>query len=344
VLCKAGIANPRRLVYLMRQTIAGLKLDLSGLAVLTEAASGPFVVTPVLASLAGARYVTALTADSRYARAAEVVAQTRALETLCGVRPAAILTKRSPRLFADADIVTNLGFLRPIDCRAVAAMKPTAVVPLMCEAWEARAEDVDLQACRGRGIAFAGTNEDFPGLAVFAYSGWLALKLLFEAEIEVHKAQILIVSSDKFGRVIRARLAENGLRVRLVSTLSADAVRGCDVILVADYTRDDCILGPGGDLTASQLARWAPHATVVQFAGRVDVEGLGAAGLTVFPEVSLPAHRMAQTLAYLGPRPVVELHAAGLKVGEILSKRSNRPWTSNRRFLSLLQDSPLSQP
>jgi hypothetical protein len=344
VLSRAGIANPRRLVYLMRQAIDCLKLDLSGLAVLTEAASGPFAVTPVLASLAGARCVTALTADSRYASASEVVTQTRALESLCGVEPAAILTKRSPDLFADADIITNLGFVRPIDRRAVAAMKPTAVVPLMCEAWEVRAEDVDLHACREKGIAYAGTNEDFPGLEIFAYSGWLALKLLFEAGIEMHKARILIVSTDKFGRVIRNRLAENGLKARLVPALSREVVQGCDVIIVADYTRSDPILGPRGDLTGRQLERFAPHVTVVQFAGRVDAEGLSAAGMTVYPEGPLPAHRMAKTLAYLGPRPAVELHAAGLKVGDLLWKRRSRLSHIEKGFLSLLQDAPLSQP
>jgi hypothetical protein len=48
----------------------------------------------------------------------------------------------------------------------------------------------------------------------------------------------------------------------------------------------------------------------------VDVAGLAAAGVQVYPGIEMPGHRMALTLAALGPRPVVELHAAGLKVGE----------------------------
>ena len=57
VLRRGGIANPLRVVKLIRDTIEFLKLDLSGLVVLTEAASGPFVVTPVVAAAAGAERV-----------------------------------------------------------------------------------------------------------------------------------------------------------------------------------------------------------------------------------------------------------------------------------------------
>ena len=49
--------NPLRLVRLMRQAVARCELDLSGAVVLTEAASGAYVVTPVLAALAGAARV-----------------------------------------------------------------------------------------------------------------------------------------------------------------------------------------------------------------------------------------------------------------------------------------------
>src|SRR5215475_2518526 len=86
-LRQGGISNPSRLVKLMRETIAFLELDLSDLVILTEAASGPYVVTPVIAALAGAKRVLALTRDSHYASAKTVIAQTRVLEALCGLNP-----------------------------------------------------------------------------------------------------------------------------------------------------------------------------------------------------------------------------------------------------------------
>jgi len=325
-LPRAAILNSRRVVRLIREAIDLLSLDLSGLTVLTEAAAGPYAVTPVIASLAGAQRVLALTSDSRYGSVPEVVAQTRALEQLAGIdKRAEIITDRTAAVFAEADIVTNLGFVRPIDEAAVQAMKPTAVVPLMCEAWEFRTGDVALAACRRRGIAVMATNEDYPGLDVFSYGGWLALKVLFDAQVEIHKSRILVVGGDKFARVIARQLDRSGADVKRVPDLRQKATPvGIDAILVADYTREDWVIGPGGDVEAEEFARRAPDVTVVQFAGRVDVAGLVAAGAVVHPGIPLDSHRMAATLADLGPRPVVELHAAGLKVGEITWRRARK--------------------
>ncbi len=321
-------AVSRRLCSLIRRQISFLDLNLSGITVLTEAASGPYAVTPIIASLAGAARVIALTRDSSHATADGVIAQTRALEALCGVAvPADIYTERSASLFGEADIVTNLGFVRPLDRLAVLAMKSTAVVPLMCEAWELRRDDVDLEACRVRHIVAAGTNEDFDGLDVFAYSGPLCSRMLFDAQIEVHKSTIVVVGSDKFAPTISRHLTAAGARVKHLADLrniDPATLAGLDALVVADYSRSDTIIGMNGDMSAAALAAHAESAAIIQFAGLIDVNDLRRHGLTVSPGVELPPHRMARTLAYLGPRPVIDLHAAGLKIGELLLKRSGR--------------------
>ena len=338
ILRQGKIANPARLLRLIEETIAFLRLDLSGFTVLTETASGPYAVTAVIASLAGAEQVLALTGNSRYASTDEVIAQTRALETLCGIkRRIEIHTERSLDLFARSDIVTNLGFVRPIDSEAVAIMKPTAVIPLMCEAWELRPGDVDLEACRRKRILVLGTNEDYPGLEVFAYSGWLCLKMLFDAGIEIYKSKILIASSDRFGRVIEQALSRSGVQVHLTNGLrevATEQLATVDAVVVADYTRNDVIIGPDGDLTSEDFARMARGTTIIQFAGQIDVPGLSESGVVIYPGIDQGSHRMGQTLAELGPRPVVELHAAGLKVGEMAAR--------NRQDISLLLREPQS--
>ncbi|HZI54747.1 MAG TPA: hypothetical protein VFD56_13620, partial [Chitinophagaceae bacterium] len=55
-----------------------LNLDLSGKVVLTEAATGAYIVTPVIAALAGAE-VYAFTKDTRYGTVADVKKQTKEL-------------------------------------------------------------------------------------------------------------------------------------------------------------------------------------------------------------------------------------------------------------------------
>lgn len=323
-LRRAGIRNPNRLKSMIQNAIAFLGLDLSGFTVLTEAASGPYVVTPIIAALAGADRVLSITRNSQYAKLEEVIAQTRAVQDLCNLEDRVeIHTRRTLDLFAEADIVTNLGFIRPIDAEAVTAMKSTAVIPLMCEPWEFRSGDIDLESCRQKGIPVLGTNEDYPGLEIFSYNGWLCLKMLFDAQIEVHKSKIIVISSDKFGVVIERQLTSFGVSTRLESNLRnipKDVIVGADVLVVADYSRDDIIIGAGGDMAAVDLARVAPAITVIQFAGLVDKEDLSNYGITVYPAIELSARRMSLTLAGLGPRPVIDLHSAGLKVGQALAE------------------------
>src|SRR6266850_7410006 len=140
--------NPRRLARLIDEAVDRCRLDLSGLVVLTEAATGSYAVTPVLAAKAGADQVFALARSSVHGSVEAVCADTRALADLLGVeRAIEIITTKTAVVVGAADIVTNSGHVRPIDTETVAWMKPSAVVPLMYEAWEFRETDVDLGAC-----------------------------------------------------------------------------------------------------------------------------------------------------------------------------------------------------
>ncbi|MCX7594268.1 MAG: hypothetical protein N2235_10980, partial [Fischerella sp.] len=152
--------NPHRLVTLMQQAVARCNLQLQKAVVLTEAATGAYAVTPVVAAMAGAQKVFALTRSSRYGTIEEVKAQTQKLAALAGVSDRIeLIAAKTKDIVVQADIITNSGHVRPIDAEMIGWMKPTAVIGLMYEAWEFRPEDVNLSACRVRGIQVAGVNE-----------------------------------------------------------------------------------------------------------------------------------------------------------------------------------------
>ena len=107
-----------------------LGLDLTGITVLTETASGPFVMTPLIAARAGGS-VIAVTRDSSYGSAEEVRAYTAAWATRLSVADAVEVHVGSGHDRApEADLVTNLGFVRPIDARFVCRARSGAVSPL----------------------------------------------------------------------------------------------------------------------------------------------------------------------------------------------------------------------
>lgn len=307
-----------RLQRMLCEAVDRLELDLTGALLLTEAGSGAYALTPLLAAMAGAQ-VYALTEDSNYASAQEVSSQvsTIADSTRIGMDKIRI-TKERKSLPAGFDIITNLGFVRPIDASLLDVLSSKGCVSYMCEAWEYRSGDLDLDECDRRHIPVAGVWEDFEELNVFRSCGQLAVKLCFEAGLEVVGNHFVVISADRFGPVIASALEANLATVRLVSDaseLTETLIANTDAIIVADYSSERSILD---QRTAKEVAHWNPGLVIIQFAGRNDLAALIEAKLQVFPARQSLQRRMTFTLSHLGVRPALLLHAAGLKVGEML--------------------------
>lgn len=319
------LINPRRVKSLIENAIKINNLDLTGLVVLTEAASRNYVVTPIIAAMARAK-VYAITSDSPYGTAKEVEESTYNFAEFCGVKDEIeIFFEKKRETVNQANIVTNLGFIRPIDKNLIEMMSERAVIPYMCEAWEYREGDIDIDACARKNIAVMATDEDYPGLKVFDFCGNLCIKMLFELEIEVHKSKIVIVSRDKFGRVIEKYLKANGAEVYLVEDLNSEANRrylaDSDALVVADYRDDAVFVGAeNAQISAKELIGLSKKVSVIQFTGDVDVDELDRYGITHYPLKRTGRLRMGMTFADIGPRPVIDLHCAGLKVGEVMAK------------------------
>jgi hypothetical protein len=325
LLRQMGITSPPRSRRLIEEIIRYNQLQLQDLVVLTEAASGHFAYTPILAAMAGADKVYAVTANSSYAMAEDVARLTSILAEYCHVAGTIeVVFDKTPDIIRQVDLVTNLGFVRPIDASFVSAMKEDAAIAFMREVWEQRPGEVDFEACRLHGIPVMGTDENHSRYRIFSFAGPLCLKMLFELEIEVYKNRLVIASGDRFGPAILRALESLGADAYLVENLSSPpnraVLQGADAVIVADFASDDIFIGRGGHISAEELYAYSPGLSVLQFAGRVRVDELAALGIPFYPKDSVNSHQMAETFAYLGPRPVIELHAAGLKVGEVMCR------------------------
>lgn len=331
---RPGLNHPR-LVRLMRESIERCGLNLNGLTVLTEAASGAYAVTPVLAAMSGAHKVLAVTRSSRYGTAAQIAGNTFALAAEAGVDSTIeIHEAKMPELVAIADIVTNSGHVRPLDRGTVAQMKSGAVIPLMYEAWEYRGSDLDLQACRELGILVGGTNERHPAIDVFSFLGVMAIRLLTDAGISVHSSQLLLLCDNPFLPYIENGLRNAGASVdsfpRLPESLG---VRAYDAIVVAMTPRGVPVLSP------SELRTIAAHShgtVIAQYWGDLDSDAVREAGLTVWPDSPPPSGHMGILPAAIGPEATVRLQAGGLKAGEVLFRRSFLHNASEASFVELM--------
>lgn len=299
-----------------------LSLDLRGMTVLTEAGTGPFLHSALIAASAGAARVAAIAPDSAYASHAEIRDWLLAGFAARGLPAAGLEIHARREDVADGvDLFLNLGFVRPIDSAMIARASPAAVVSYMSEAWEFRPGDVDLAACAAAGIPVAGVNENFGGFAVFDSCGQLALKLLFEAGVEVAGCSVVTLGGDRFGEVVHAALEANGSRSRLVSRLAPDDLEAADALVIATYSdRPNVLSGVSPDAVAALN----PSLRIVNLVGGFDRAGFERAGIACHPPGGGGGpRRMTRTLADLGDRPVLALHSLGIKVAELLYRKKN---------------------
>jgi hypothetical protein len=327
--------NPYRLVALMHQAIQRCNLQLQDAVVLTEAATGAYVVTPILAAMAGAKKVFALTRNSHYGTIEEVKAQTQQLAEIAELNISIeFITEKTNEIVTQANIITNSGHVRPIDAAMITWMNPTATIGLMYEAWEFRPEDIDIAACRQRGIKVAGVNEQHPSVDVFSFLGMMAIKLLLDAGVAVYTSQILLLCNNPFSLFIERGLINAGARVDKVDALIAASIdKTYDAILVALQPRSQPVLSPK-DLAA--IAKHWQGALVAQFWGDIDRSALLSHNIPVHPATEPKPGHMGILPSAIGPEPIIRLQTGGLKAAEVLWRQPRQPQDSSIEFVQLL--------
>ena len=314
VLRRPGF-SPVRLRTLMKLALADTGLDMSGMTVLTEAATGAYAVTPVLAAMAGAKHVYAFTKSGRHGTASDAQRETLELAAPLGVADRIeILGTISPEVLHSVDILTNSGHLRPLTAELIAQLRDDAVIALMFEAWEFRHEDLDIEACARRKIPVVGVNERHPAVDVFSFLGPLAVKQLHDCGLAVLGNRIGLLCDNDFLAPVQNGLQRLGANVEAFNSVAAVHPGAWDAFVVALRPADSPRVGQG---EAAHLAACAPAgAIVVQFWGDIDRAALQANGLAVWPMQSVGQGHMGILLSEIGPEPIVRLQTGGLRAAE----------------------------
>ena len=313
-LCRPGF-SPARLRMLMKRALAETGLDMSGMTVLTEAATGAYAVTPVLAAMAGAKHVYAFTKPGRHGTVTDVKRETFEIAAPLDVADRIeILEKISHEVLHSVDIVTNSGHLRPLTAALIDQLRGDAVIALMFEAWEFRREDLDIEACARRKIPVVGVNERHPAIDVFSFLGPLAVKQLHDCGLAVLGSRIGLLCDNDFLAPLHTGLASLGANVKTFDSVAAVHPGAWDAFVVALQPTDAPRVGQG---EAAHLAACAPDgAVVVQFWGDIDRAVLAANGLAIWPAHSVGQGHMGILLSEIGPEPIIRLQTGGLRAAE----------------------------
>jgi hypothetical protein len=320
-------------IHFLTKLIADVGLDLKGLKIYTEAASGHYMTAPILATLAGASHVTAQVKDSKFGSVREIVAKTyEHADAYAVVDKIECVTERSYKRLQEADIVTNSGHVRPIDRDLISALKPTAVIPLMWETWEFRSEDFDLECCKKKGILVLGTKEQEPPCDMRRYVGLTGIKQLLDLGYDGGKVMLLgnaplpgLILFDYFKRLdIEVTWISDDPRAFLSYDELNDHFLECghsySHIIVAEHKNPRLLIGNQGILCGKLIHAINPNIRIGMMCGNVEQIDLQRFKLTVSPSAIAPFGFMSYLPYELGPRPVLNLFAAGLKIGEQMAK------------------------
>jgi hypothetical protein len=250
-----GFSIPR-IVELMRRSITATKLNLSGLTILTEAATGAYGVTPIIGAMAGAKCVYALARSSPYGSVCDVREWVSELAAAAGVAASVhVVEEISTDILQRADIVTNSGHLRPISADLIGRLPATAVIALMFEAWEFRSDDIDFTACAQRNIPIVGVNERHPAVDVFSFLGPLCAKQLLSCGLPIYGNRVALLCDNDFAQPILTGLVGLGASVETFSSVKDTFRDRWDAIVLALQPAFEHRVGPD---EACHLDTWLP--------------------------------------------------------------------------------------
>jgi hypothetical protein len=316
-----------RTIDLIKVSFSKFNINLKGKIVLTEAATGNYCCTSILAAIAGAK-VYAIAKDSKYGSFETVQSEVLLIAKQLGVDSLLTIIRNFDEIDLElVDIVTNTGFVRPIDKNMINKLKPDCVIPLMWEPWEYRSNELDLNAAIKRGIKVYGTNENDFRLQTMNYIGLTVLYFLLKEKKSPASSKILVIGCQKFNNAIE--LVLNKLNYNVVNCLTDEFnnidIHDFDNIVIAEHINPQLIIGQKEDalinyslLTKNQL--------IIHISGNVDLSNISN---KQYPEYPAPFGYMSYTTDFIDPIAVFDLHAAGLKVAEGMLKAKENGLTGH---------------
>jgi len=333
--------HTRRILQKIKQIIDALKLNLKGKIVLTEAATGAYVVTPIIAALAGAK-VYAFTQNTKYGSIADVKEQTYNLlkEFSIDENQLIVIDELTPEIISKADIITNSGHLRSLNENKLKHTKQGVVIPLMFESWELRGADLDMAYCKSKNIKVGATNERHPDVDVFNYLGDMALKQIFDAGLNPYRNKFVLLCNNDFGPYIAKTLSKVCQKLCVIdktinkekySSLQVDWGGDFDDMVIPEeykdvagliftaYPFDKMWIGTSeAEIPLEKILDQIENPYILRYAGDIDEEYC-TGKIRFYPKIVQSGH-MGILPSDIGYDPIIRLQAGGLKVGELMLK------------------------
>lgn len=315
-----------------------LELNLKDKIVITEAATGPYFVTPFIAAEAGA-VVTAYVKDSKYGKSKDVIEINEKIRHDYWKELKINFTDNfEESILKKADVITNSGHLRPLDKNLLSNIKTDCVIPLMYEAWEYRESDLDVNYCKAKNIKIGATNERHSCIEVFKYLGDMAIKLILDSGLSLYKNKFVLICNNDFGPYIANVLNRVCGNIGVIDTEQRrdlydkgidylgtfpelnipEKYRDADGVLFTAYPFDKNWIGTADtEIYVEKLYTEFNNPYILRFAGDVDTEELNSFKIPFYPKEVRSGH-MGVLPSDIGYDPVIKLQSGGLKAAQLM--------------------------
>jgi hypothetical protein len=293
----------------INNSILKFDLNLKNKIVLTEAATGSYSSTPIIALLAGAKKVYALVKETKYGTFEDVKKE---FEKYLN-NPNFKIIKSLKEITHKIDIVTNSGFVRPIDEKFINYLDSNSVVTLMYEPWEFRSSDIDLELLHKNNIKVYGTNEHDKRLRTMDYIGLTVLYHLLDDKITAFsKNKLLILGNEEFTEPIERILTHNDYLVHVVNNYDELVnIEDFDIFIVAENKDTRYIIGHKDSYININFLN--KEQKVIHICGNVDFKN---AHFSHKPEKPVSFGYMSYRTDFIDDMALIDLQTASLKVAE----------------------------
>lgn len=312
-------------------SLSKFKLNLKDKVVLTEAATGSYGITAVVAAMAGAD-VYALAKDSAYGSIEDSKNNVLAMAKKAGVESRITFIESVEEIKGHVDIVTNSGFVRPINRKLIDHLSEKSVITLMYEPWEFREEDIDIEYAYSKKVKVYGTNEGDQRLKTMEYIGLTVLYLLLNKKVSsFSEKNILILGNAKFADPVKRVLTQNSYKTHIVYSYSEKIdVSKYDVIVVAENEKQNILIGHDGAYIATNDLN-QDH-LVLHICGSVDFSN---AKFDFLPENPKPFGYMSYRTDFVDDQALIDLQVGSLSVAEgmLVAGEKNLEGSEYKKFM-----------
>ena len=326
-----------REINIAKEQIKNFNLDLTNLTVITECANGFYAYNLFVPVFANAKKIIAVSKTTRYGSYKENKQNfiDIAAKLNIDISNVEIVEELTENHLNEADIVTNTGHVRPITAVMMSHMKNTAVIPLMWETWEFRDEDLDLNSAIKNDILVLGTNETSKEIDMRGYAGVLGLAVLTYLQVEIYKTKVILFGEAVLGKAIvetfknngveflwfvNEKKEENQIEYNQISQYKTEFQQS-DVVLYAEHEYRKEILCEENSFSLKDLSKLNSEIKIGVIAGNISSDEMDSLEISYFPEHIMPPGYMSFQPYHMGARPVIELFASGLKIGEEMSRK-----------------------